>query len=298
MRFKSLVLFVWVVALSAISFSPAVFATSNQATYEGIAYNKVDLSQLGHLEDIKLSKEGNTLHISFKLNDKQYNIDALYFDEDGNGAKYATKENADGVIFNILESEDAVTGVMANRKISPINLTAADSVSFVISKTNTKEELKQVIQQAQTENQVLLESSKQSIYTLPPEQVAHDEVRLMFRNLHVLANGLSIPFLLDSGVSEGWAYSRHLTQQYFRVSDLQYSVAYNWPSDGVSLWYDYIDSEVAYRTPAWPSAGLTDVSGSWDIDATKGKFVAETTVTALVRGVPIGWTVYDVIDVT
>lgn len=297
MKFKSLVSGVLLVALTAISFSSGAFAASSQSTYEGVAYNKVDLSQLGGLDAIKLSKEDGTLHISFELNDKKYEIDAVNFGEDENGAKYASTENADGVIFNILESKDTLTGVMTNKKISPINQTVEDSIGFVISKTTNQEELGHVIQQAQTENQVLLESSKQSIHTLPSAELSLNAVRPMASNLHVLASGTSIPFLLSSGVSEGWAYSRHTTQQYFRVSDLQYSIAYNWPSDGVSLWYDYINSVQAYHSPAWPSAGLTNVGGEWDIDATKGKLVAETTVTALVKNVPVGYSVYDTIDV-
>jgi len=67
-----------------------------------------------------------------------------------------------------------------------------------------------------------------TIYSIPSNQMLNHEVHLLnFRNLHVLASGASVPFLLTTGVAEGWAYSRHLTQQYFRVSDLQYSVAYN-----------------------------------------------------------------------
>ncbi len=31
------------------------------------------------------------------------------------------------------------------------------------------------------------------------------------------------------------------------------------------LWYDYINSVVAYQTLVWPNEGLTSVSGSWRI---------------------------------
>lgn len=44
------------------------------------------------------------------------------------------------------------------------------------------------------------------------------------------------------------------------------------------------------------SAGLTNVSGSWAIDAATGTFMAETTVTATVNNLPISWSLYDVTD--
>jgi len=299
MRFRSIVLVVLLVTLAAFGFYPgAVTADTRSFTYEGVAYNKVDFSELGYLEDIKISKEEDTLSISFYLNGQHYEINAGYFGQDQAGVKYASVDESSGVIFNVLETRNAITGVMSKKRISPINYTESDSIGFVISKTISHDVLGQVVQQARKENAEIVNRSRQSIYSIPSNQMLNHEVHLLnFRNLHVLASGASVPFLLTTGVAEGWAYSRHLTQQYFRVSDLQYSVAYNWPSDGVSLWYDYMNSDEAYHTPAWPSPGLTDVSGSWDIDATKGKFVAEATVTALVKGIPLGWTIYDVSDI-
>lgn len=294
MRLKSLVSSVLMVTI--LSFGPNASAASEQSVYEGVAYSKVDLSEVGSLSKIALIQGKEKLSVSFELNGKEYNIDAVSFGKDENGRKYTTTETADGVSFNLLESNGSVTGVISNTKISPINQTVEESFGFVISKSVSQAELEQTIEQAQIENSEILESSVQSIHTLPAKKSFSDS-RLLASDLHVLASGTSIPFLLSSGMSEGWVFSTHTTQQYFRVSNLRYNIAYNWPSDGVSLWYDYMNSTQAYHSPAWPAAGQTSVSGQWDIDATKGKFVAQTSVTALVKNVPLGYTVYDTVDV-
>ncbi len=91
------------------------------------------------------------------------------------------------------------------------------------------------------------------------------------------------------GLTEGAIAAKHELAMYLE----QYAMLCR----QIEQWYDYMNSDEAYHTPAWPSPGLTDVSGSWDIDATKGKFVAEATVTALVKGIPLGWTIYDVSDI-
>lgn len=99
----------------------------------------------------------------------------------------------------------------------------------------------------------------------------------------------------------GTAYSFSLEELDIDTSDgmnlvtgLSYVITYNWPSDGVSLWYDYMDSVSAYSSPAWPSSQLTNVSGNWIISIPDGAFVAEATVSALVQGAPLMWTLYDV----
>ena len=50
----------------------------------------------------------------------------------------------------------------------------------------------------------------------------------------------------------------------------------------------------AYSSPAWPSSQLTNVSGNWIISIPDGAFIAEATVSALVQGAPLMWTLYDV----
>lgn len=112
--------------------------------------------------------------------------------------------------------------------------------------------------------------------------------------LHVYASGLTIPFLLSGGSAEGWCTATLRESNKYQISSLRYSVAYNWPSDGVSLWYDYQNSVQAYHTPAWPSSALTNVSDTWAVSGYTGAFMAEATVSALVKGVPLMWSLYDV----
>lgn len=299
MNFKTVVSSILVAVLLCVGVSTSVHAETKQTAYVGIAYSKIDLVEIGSLNDIKVSKEPSQISVSFSLNDNSYEFDAIKFGEDETGIKYASKE-ANGVSFNLLESYGSMTGMIVNKKISPINLTDEDSFGFVISNTANQKQLSQTVHQVKSENSAVLKKSQFNINTLPKLQVTNQSIPQSTiqslnspTNLHVLASGLSIPGIISSGVSEGWAYSTHKTQQYFRVTNLQYSVAYNWPSDGVSLWYDYINSDQAFHTPAFPSAGLTSVSGEWEIDATKGMFVAETFVSVAIKGVPVGYTVYD-----
>ncbi len=113
-------------------------------------------------------------------------------------------------------------------------------------------------------------------------------------NLYVYKNGLSVPFLISSGSAEGWAKSTKSSGSYYSVTNVKYSVTYNWPSDGVSLWYDYQNSRVACESPASPSAQTTTIPGTWSINGNTGAFQAEATVTALVNNSPLMWTLYDV----
>lgn len=165
----------------------------------------------------------------------------------------------------------------------------------MISTISNFQDLSTALQQVSQEN---IEQITNSIDSIKAPMNTEIKSSITARSsLHVLASGLSVPFLISSGVSEGWASTTYLYSNYYTVNNLQYSVSYNWPSDGISLWYDYINSVVAYNTPAWPAAGLTSVSGSWRIDSSIGKIVAEATVSALVKGVPIMFYVYDTINI-
>lgn len=113
-------------------------------------------------------------------------------------------------------------------------------------------------------------------------------------DLHVYISGTTIPFLLSGGSAEGWCNATLRENSNYQVSSLRYSIAYNWPSDGVSLWYDYMNSNQAYHSPAWPSSKLTNVTGSWIINSYSGAFMAEATISALVKGAPLMWSLYDV----
>lgn len=121
-----------------------------------------------------------------------------------------------------------------------------------------------------------------------------DAQRATRGQLHVYVSGLTIPFLISGGSAEGWCTATIRESNRYQISSMRYSIAYNWPSDGISLWYDYVNSSSAYQSPAWPSSALTDVSGSWTIDGGTGAFVAEATISALVQGTPLMWTLYDV----
>lgn len=112
--------------------------------------------------------------------------------------------------------------------------------------------------------------------------------------LHVYVSGITIPFLISGGSAEGWCTATIRENNNYQVSSMKYVIAYNWPSDGISLWYDYMNSNSAYQSPAWPSSALTNVSGTWTINAGAGAFMAEATVSALVKGAPLMWTLYDV----
>lgn len=54
-------------------------------------------------------------------------------------------------------------------------------------------------------------------------------------SLHVYVSGRSIPLVLAYGSSEGWCTAKTSGNDTYTVSALKYVVAYNWPSDGVSL---------------------------------------------------------------
>ncbi|WP_143536153.1 hypothetical protein [Saccharibacillus sp. O23] len=296
MKTKSLMFIGLLVTFMSLVVSPTSYAqTQEPPNYSGIAYNKVDLTELGILENIKVKQSENGVAIDFMVNGDTYHLQATQFGEDAAGIKYATQADRTGNSFNVLKSGTSFTGTVVNNKISPINQTDKQNLGFVISQNVQEDNLQEAIQEVQADNATTLQASKESILTSPSPQFKSSSsgINLFSSDIHVLASGTTIPFLLSSGTSEGWVFSSHTTQQYFRVSNLRYSITYNWPSDGVSLWYDYMNSTQAYHSPAWPSAGYTNVGGSWDIDATKGMFVAETSVTALVKNIPIGYTVYD-----
>lgn len=296
MKLKTLLSGFMVVAMLSLS-SNVLAASPEKQSYEGIAYSKVDLSDIGNLENIKVSQEEEKIALSFDLNGKAFDIEALAFDLDNGETnnKFASKESPDGISFNILESNGNITGVAVNTNISPINQTKEDSFGFLISQGVDSSLLKNILNQTKSEHRTELMNSKQEIQSLPSQEISKGISP--YSSLHVLASGLSVPFLISGGVAEGWLNTSYSHQQYFNVNNLVYSIAYNWPSDGVSIWYDYLNSSEAYYSPAWPSAGQTSVSGSWVIDATKGMFAAQATVSAFVSGFPLMWTLYDTTEI-
>ena len=65
--------------------------------------------------------------------------------------------------------------------------------------------------------------------------------------LHVYTSGLTVPFLVSGGSAEGWCTATRRESNKYQVSSLKYSIAYNWPSDGISLWYDFVNSDPAFQ---------------------------------------------------
>lgn len=119
------------------------------------------------------------------------------------------------------------------------------------------------------------------------------QTRAASREMYVFADGFSIPFFLSCGSAEGWATARSTGGSLYTVNNLRYDISYNWPSDGIGLWYDYQGSRAAYRSPAFPSSAYTTVSGSWNIDSKTGAMTAEATYSILVNKVPVFHQVYD-----
>lgn len=124
----------------------------------------------------------------------------------------------------------------------------------------------------------------------------------MSEGVGVLATGTSnvyvetwsIPFFLDGGWAEGAAHWSTTNNPYVKiVSRVNWSVDAVWPSDGVSLWHDGQNSVVAWDSPAFPPGGAQVANGPWSIDTRTGSLVAESTVSALVGGVPLMWALYD-----
>ncbi len=270
----------------------------NAATnYQGIAYNSVTLTQIGQMSDISVEKNNDSIMLSFTLNQKDYSIKADYLESSENQQKYYFYDNDSEQCINVIVYDGNITGRISQKKESPINRIQKgnENFSFTISNISNTQNLTNALKQVTTENESQISESIMNIKA--PTKASKNSVMAANSSLHVLASGLSVPFLITSGVSEGWASTTYLYSNYYSVNNLQYSISYNWPSDGISLWYDYINSDVAYQTPAWPNAGLTSVSGSWRIDSSIGKFVAEATVSVLAKGVPIMYTVYDTTNI-
>ena len=188
--------------------------------------------------------------------------------------------NSNDLICNIVEYNDSYciqvldkTKSIEGRKNDPAN-----NFTILVG-NNVKRKLKDI--------STVIESVNENIQSSQSVQRAGGQ-------LHVYVSGLSVPFLISGGSSEGWCTTTIRESNNYQVSSLKYAVTYNWPSDGVSLWYDYNNSQAAYRSPAWPSSALTNVSGTWTVNAGVGAFEAVTSTSALVNGFPVMMEFYDV----
>ena len=121
------------------------------------------------------------------------------------------------------------------------------------------------------------------------------ESRAAVKSLHVLASGkVNVPFLISSGVAEGWADAQTIQSDVFLVNNVSYSIASNSGYERVSLWHDYQGSKVAWSTTN-PSAGMQNANISRYISIPRGAFEASASYTALVNNVPVFFPIYNVL---
>ncbi|MBP1992147.1 hypothetical protein [Paenibacillus eucommiae] len=286
---KKVILFIFMIALFSLSMN-AFAASEKEFSYEGIAYNKIELNQTKTLSDISVKKSEKSVTIGFNLDNKKYKINADLFGSDDNGTnKYYAEANEHGIQFNISEYKGSFSGVAVNKDVSPINFTEEDTLGFVISSGEPSAELIDSLQSYKVENQDLINSSVDNINRTPLESTN----AIMATQLHVHANATGIPFLISGGSAEGWCNSFFQYGTSYSITNMQYYIVYNWPSDGISLWTDYMGSVNAYYSPTFPSSGMTNVSGSWIVSSTTGMFMAEVSYSALAGTIPLMYTKYD-----
>ncbi len=236
---------------------------------------------LGQLSDLQINQD----RIGFSYSEKSFMFDLQETNINSeannnlNGARYYYGL-ADKLVCSVVEFNDAYCIKVTNKAESLINRKKDRETNFTIvsagKQGNWIEEITTFLQGQSQE--------KQS----DPERISN--------NLHVFVQGTSVPYLISGGSSEGWCTATGIAYEYYRVSSMIYYITCNFPTDGISLWFDPIINSCAYTSPVSPSAGLTNVSGSWAIDAATGTFMAETTVTATVNNLPISWSLYDVTD--
>ncbi|WP_144940633.1 hypothetical protein [Paenibacillus sp. 32O-W] len=271
------------VMVLTLSLSSIVLAEENKLN--GVAYNPYTLEEISQLDNISLSFDEETVELSFSYLDQEFSLEAKSFESDNRMTKYTSKEGS--VVTNILIYEGMVTGQIIDTALTfeEKYYNSEDNFNFSITNGNL----------VTTQSFVDLKNTPEIKSRIDRMLSFLDEDNVeplsSSKRIHVQASGLDIPFLIDGGFAEGWVTSTLMYDNLYAVNELAYNVARNWPSDGVSLWRDNFTE--AWRTPAWVSPGYTEVDGGWDIDVTTGRFLAEATVSAAVKGVPIFWTVYD-----
>lgn len=244
------------------------------------ALNSYSGSYLGNVEDFQFS----STNVSFTYSQTYYSflLDELDIDtSDGNnitGANFYSGQNGN-LICNIVEYNNTYCVQVLNEAQSAYARENDINNNFtIISGTNAAAKQQSLTATLNTQN-----------------QIAKTSIASRGNQLHVYASGTSVPFLISSGSAEGWCEATYIgANNSYNVTSLQYAITYNWPSDGISLWYDYLGSVMAYSSPDWPSSALTSVNGSWLISLDDGAFLAQASVSAVVKGFPLLWTIYDV----
>lgn len=277
--------FIGILMTAVLLFSynlPAYAAENENPTMDLESYTLDSFSgkQLDTVSNVNITQT----YISFNYSEESFffpineiNIDT----SDGNnisGAKFYSGKTGD-LVCNIVEYNDSycVQVMDKSESIRSRKVDCNNNFTIIIGK-DIKKNIQEMSATLNTQNELIERN-----IAVPRSA-----------NLHVYVSGLSIPFLISGGSAEGWCTATDRENNNSQVSSLSYVIAYNWPSDGVSLWYDYMNSISAYHSPAWPSSQLTHVSGTWTINKGTGAFMAEATVSALVKGAPLMWSLYDV----
>lgn len=259
----------------------AIAANSNVNVDEKKIYvlNSFTGQQLDEISDIEFTE--NRIHFSYSGENFSFALRKLNIDtNDGKNiskGKYYTG-TYNNMVCNVVEYNDAYCIQVFDKSKSIEGRKLDSDNNFTIVAENSMDEKVNAISSEIDSVNKRMESRQ----------------RAASGKLHVYVSGITIPFLISGGSAEGWCTATIRENNNYQVSSMKYVIAYNWPSDGISLWYDYMNSNSAYQSPAWPSSALTNVSGTWTINAGTGAFMAEATVSALVKGAPLMWTLYDV----
>lgn len=258
-----------------------IAANSNVNVDEKKIYvlNSFTGQQLDEISDIEFTE--NRIHFSYSGENFSFALRKLNIDtNDGKNiskGKYYTG-TYNNMVCNVVEYNDAYCIQVFDKSKSIEGRKLDSENNFTIVAGNSMDEKVNAISSEIDSVNERMESRQ----------------RAASGKLHVYVSGITIPFLISGGSAEGWCTATIRENNNYQVSSMKYVIAYNWPSDGISLWYDYMNSNSAYQSPAWPSSALTNVSGTWTINAGAGAFMAEATVSALVKGAPLMWTLYDV----
>lgn len=290
-----------------------VTTSANSISYSGIAYNSITLETIGDLEDITVIKNEENMLINFSLNGRGYDINAKLLDDSKNpsGSKYiADYKDINGQVYcNILVFDDKISGVIINNDIS-LNKKAKEipDIAFVIS-TGEVEDLKNTISMSVNNENIKyeIESNAEMVNSWLGDDIKFSTTKSesiaaisSVNTVHALAKAPSIYVVVSGSIAEGWVDTSfsygNSSGVYYTVNNFRYNVFYNWPSDGVDLWYD--SSTKAAGTVAFPPSGVQTLPGSWTVNSSTGKLYAHATSSVLVNKVPIMWEFYDNVPIS
>ena len=287
-----------------ILITPKIYANADTSS-NGVAYDIVNMDKISNLSDISVQKIDQSIIINFQYNKNNFSIQANLFNIVDDQYMYNFYDISTKMNYNVLYYNGEISGSITQVGMTPIEQkqNKEQNFCFIISSQKNNEYLSLLLKERATVNAEeinKIESNIESSMFVEPSLDSNQRldaipaISVASNSLHVLASGLSIPFLISAGVAEAWATSSYLYADFYNVTNLSYSISYNWPSDGIRLYSDYANGVSAYSTSAFPAAGLTYVSGSWRIDRSIGRIEAVITVSALVKGFPLMSYVYDV----